>query len=140
MILSHGVLSQQASGSQPLSPHSPPHGMAKELRSAPFNTESGKICQVFDIRSTFHSGQTRRPAPTSQYGVPLSSQVCTNVAQIDKARHQKVVGILQDCCRTRLRSTRRQEHHSSRNYRPSSASGTMEPKRQYALPRYSGHF
>jgi len=25
-------------------------------------------------RSTFHSGQTRRPAPTSQYGVPLSSQ------------------------------------------------------------------
>eukprot|EP00092_Neocalanus_flemingeri_P020500 GFUD01022207.1.p1 GENE.GFUD01022207.1~~GFUD01022207.1.p1 ORF type:complete len:796 (+),score=142.60 GFUD01022207.1:479-2866(+) len=25
-------------------------------------------------RSTFHSGQTRRPAPTSQYGVPISSQ------------------------------------------------------------------
>jgi len=25
-------------------------------------------------RSTFHSGQTRRPAPSSQYGVPLSSQ------------------------------------------------------------------
>jgi len=25
-------------------------------------------------RSTFHSGQTRRPPPTSQYGVPLSSQ------------------------------------------------------------------
>jgi MAP/microtubule affinity-regulating kinase len=25
-------------------------------------------------RSTFHSGQTRRPAPASQYGVPISSQ------------------------------------------------------------------
>ena len=66
--------------------------MAKELRSAPFNTESGKICQVFDIRSTFHSGQTRRPAPTSQYGVPLSSQVCTNVAQIESQYIKKLLG------------------------------------------------
>ena len=29
------------------------------------------------VRSTFHSGQTRRPAPASQYGVPISSQVPT---------------------------------------------------------------
>ena len=31
----------------------------------------------FYFRSTFHSGQTRRPAPASQYGVPISSQVPT---------------------------------------------------------------
>jgi len=30
-------------------------------------------------RSTFHSGQTRRPAPSSQYGVPLSSQDTSNL-------------------------------------------------------------
>ena len=82
MILSDCVLSRQASGSQnPPLPIS--HRMAwLKSYATPFNTKYRKICQFFDIRSTFHSGQTRRPAPTSQYGVPLSSQVCRNVAQI----------------------------------------------------------
>jgi len=30
-------------------------------------------------RSTFHSGQTRRPAPSSQYGLPVSSQDTSNL-------------------------------------------------------------
>jgi len=35
---------------------------------------AGSFQRQVPARSTFHSGQTRRPAPTSQYGVPISSQ------------------------------------------------------------------
>ena len=138
------------------------------------NSSPTEVCQNFNVpkfRSTFHSGQTRRPAPTSQYGVPLSSQVCMNVKGIEaefKKKRKRIenlyvnnfefsnwvterillfllvfvflFGFYKFLHRTHPLLTQRLEPRSSPSCPPSSASGTMEPKRQYALPRYSGHF
>merc|ERR1719153_50693 len=53
-------------------------GLSTSLKNAvspgPGRGPAAAFQRQVPARSTFHSGQTRRPPPTSQYGVPLSSQ------------------------------------------------------------------
>jgi len=57
-------------------------GLNSSLKATPLSpggsNRAGTAAAAFQrqvpARSTFHSGQTRRPAPASQYGVPISSQ------------------------------------------------------------------
>jgi len=73
-----------AGGGSPAAPHpaSASDADRSSLKATPLSpggsNRAGTAAAAFQrqvpARSTFHSGQTRRPAPASQYGVPISSQ------------------------------------------------------------------
>ena len=132
-----------------------PHRMAwLKSCAAPINRPKyHKICQNFWLLGPpstlgrrgdlLQRVSTEFPSPHRCVRILYKFGICLKIQLRQKRQEiQKLwnVGILWDCCRTHLHSTQRLEHPSSPNYRPSSASGTMEPKRQYALPRYRGHF
>ena len=90
-----------------------------------------KLKKNLFYRSTFHSGQTRtRQAPSSQYGVPISSQVKNSGHYLDNTFYYL-------CCRT-PQLLIREERLSFRSYRQSLASGMKKCQRRkyFAFDKY----